>query len=203
MPSTLALLLWLFLLLGLLRFDPAKDSRTSLALWVPLIWMFIIGSRLPAQWLAGQGTTVASQALEEGNPLDRTVFFVLILLAIFVLAMRSFNWGGFVMRNLALVAFISFALMSVVWSDSPFVAFKRWYRDLGNYLVILVVLSDPCPVEAVRALLRRLCYVLISLSDTAHQIFSRAREAIRRMDGRFPVHRRYHEQEHAWRPVFA
>ena len=32
MPPTLALLLWLVLLLALLRFDPAKDPGTSLAL---------------------------------------------------------------------------------------------------------------------------------------------------------------------------
>ena len=54
--------------------------------------------------------------------------------------------------------------MSVFWSDFPFVSFKRWFRDLGNYLVILVVLSDPHPLEAVRTLLRRLCYLLIPLS---------------------------------------
>jgi hypothetical protein len=91
MPPILALVLWSILLLGLLRFDPAKASGTSLALWVPLIWMFIVGSRLPMQWLGGQGVTMGAQSLEEGNPLDRTVFFVLILLAIGILMSRSFN----------------------------------------------------------------------------------------------------------------
>jgi len=118
MPPFLALLLWLVLLLGLLRYDPAKDAGTSAALWVPLTWMFIVGSRLPAQWLGGQVGTAAG-SLEEGNPLDRTVFFVLILLAIGILILRSFNWGDFVARNVALVAFVSFALVSVLWSDFP------------------------------------------------------------------------------------
>ena len=54
--------------------------------------------------------------------------------------------------------------MSVAWSDFPLVAAKRWVRDLGSYLVILVVLTDPQPAEAVRTLLRRLCYLLIPLS---------------------------------------
>jgi O-antigen ligase len=88
----------------------------------------------------------------------------LILLAIGILMSRSFQWGVFFTRNLALVSFLLFALLSVFWSDFPFVAFKRWFRDLGNYLVILVVLSDPHPLEAVRATLRRLCYLLIPLS---------------------------------------
>jgi exopolysaccharide production protein ExoQ len=163
MPSSLALLLWLILLLGLLRYDPAKDSRTSLALWVPLIWMFIVGSRLPSQWLGGW-TGSAAQALEEGNSLDRTIFSVLILLAIGILASRGFKWGEFFVRNLVLMAFLFFALMSFLWSDFPFVTFKRWFRDFGEYLVILVTLSDPRPLEAVRTLLRRLCFLLIPLS---------------------------------------
>src|SRR6266849_776208 len=99
MPPSLALFVWLVLLLGLLRFDPAKDPRTPLALWVPLIWMFIVASRLPSQWLGG-GMVTASQAVEEGNALDRTIFITLILLAIGILVLRSFNWGRFFARNL-------------------------------------------------------------------------------------------------------
>lgn len=163
MPPSLALLLWFILLVALLRFDPAKEKSTSLALWVPVIWMFIQGSRLPSQWLGGQ-LGQASQALEEGNPLDRTVFLVLILLAIGILLSRSFQWGRFFTYNRALTAFLFFALVSVGWSDFPFVAFKRWFRDLGNYLVILVVLFEPRPLEAIRTLFRRLCYLLVPLS---------------------------------------
>jgi len=147
----------------LLCFDPAKDPDTSVALWVPVIWMFIQGSRLPSQWLGGQ-MAQSAQALEEGNPVDRTIYFALMLLAIGILISRSFNWSDFFGRNLALMTFLSFALLSVMWSDFPFVAFKRWFRDLGNYLVILVALSDPQPLEAVRTVLRRLCYLLIPLS---------------------------------------
>jgi exopolysaccharide production protein ExoQ len=163
MPPSLALCLWFILLVALLRFDPARDSKVSFAVWVPVMWMFIVGSRLPSQWLGGQVAQVA-QVLEEGNPLDRTVDLVLILLALAILVSRSFKWGGFISRNLALTALLSFALVSLCWSDFPFVALKRWFRDLGNYLVVLVVLSDPRPLEAVRSVLRRLSYLLIPLS---------------------------------------
>jgi exopolysaccharide production protein ExoQ len=171
MPPTLALIIWFVLLIGLLYWDPAKESRSSLALWVPLIWMFILGSRLPAQWLEGTVSGPAAQALEEGNPLDRAVFSVLILLALVTLFSRSFNWGKFFSNNFALMALLTFALLSVVWSDFPFIAFKRWFRDLGNYLVILVVVSDPHPLEAVRTMLRRLCYFLIPLSILIYKYY--------------------------------
>jgi exopolysaccharide production protein ExoQ len=163
MPPSLALFLWFILLLALFRFDPAKESGTSLALWVPLVWMFILGTRLPSQWLGGQVGQVA-KALEEGNPLDASFNSVLILLAIGILMSRSFKWGDFFARNIALMAFLLFALVSFVWSDFPFVSLKRWVRDFGNYLMVLVVSSDPRPLEAVRTLLRRLCYLLIPLS---------------------------------------
>jgi O-antigen ligase len=163
MPPFLALILWLVLLSLLLRFDPAKDSGTSVAMWVPVTWMFIIGSRLPSQWFGIQAGT-AAQAFEEGNPLDRIIFFILILLAIAILKVRSVRWREIFTSNFVLMVFLFFTLLSVLWSDFPFVSLKRWIRDLGNYLVILVVLSDPRPLEAVRALFRRLSYLLIPLS---------------------------------------
>jgi exopolysaccharide production protein ExoQ len=163
MPPTVALLVWIGLLLALLISDPARSSRTSISLWMPLIWMFFILSRLPAQWLGGDVGQVA-EALEEGNSLDRTIFSILIVWAVCILFSRSFKWTELFVRNPFLMAFLLFALVSVVWSDFPFVSFKRWFRDLGNYLAILVVLSDAHPLEAVRIFLRRLYYLLIPLS---------------------------------------
>jgi exopolysaccharide production protein ExoQ len=163
MPPSLALLIWLFLLLGLLYFDPSKERGNSLALWVPVIWLFFVGSRLPSQWLGGQVGTLA-QAYEESNPLNGSVFLGLILVATAILISRSFRWGAFFTRNLFLMAYVMFALMSMFWSDSPVVTFKRWFRDLGGCLVMLVVLSDPHPLEGVRTVLRRFCYLVIPLS---------------------------------------
>lgn len=163
-PPTLALIIWLLLFLALLAFDPAKERGTSRTLWVPVIWMFFLASRLPSQWLNYRGGGLAAQALQEGNWLDRIVWSFLILLAIGILFSRSFNWGEFFARNLALTAYIVLGLASVFWSDFAFIAFKRWFRDLGAYFMILVILSDPRPLEAVRTVLRRLAYVLISLS---------------------------------------
>jgi O-antigen ligase len=106
----------------------------------------------------------SSQALEEGNPLDRTVFFLLTVAAIAILVSRSFRVDKFVRQNSALVLFLAFALLSVAWSDFPLATFKKWFRDMGLYMVVLVVLSDRRPLEAVRNVLRRVCYMLVPLS---------------------------------------
>jgi O-antigen ligase len=162
MPPFLALLLWLACLLALLRFDPAREPGISAGLWVPVIWLFLVASRLPSQWLGGVGQS--AQALEEGNSLDRSVFSLLMLIAIVILMSRSFNWAELFSHNFALVAFVFFGLVSVLWSDFPAITLKRWCRDIGNYLMVLVVVSDTRLLGAVRSLLRRLCYLIIPLS---------------------------------------
>jgi len=163
MVASVALSVWLIFLVCLLRYDPAKEPGTSRALWVPLFWLFFAGSRLPAQWLGGQ-TASAAATLEGGNSTDRNIYFFLIILAIGILISRSFKWADFIADNIPLTALILFGLLSVLWSDFAFVAFKRWFRDLGNYMAILVVLSDPQPFAAIRTLLRRIFYLLIPLS---------------------------------------
>jgi exopolysaccharide production protein ExoQ len=163
MPPFIALALWFVLLVGLLWSDPAKSPNAQPALWIPTIAMFIVGTRNISQWLTGQ-VGMSAAAFEEGNPLDRVISLTLILLAVGVVMSRSINWGALFERNLALLVFVSFALLSVLWSDYPFTAFKRWFRDLGTYLMIMVVLSDPRPVEAVRTVLRRLGYLMVPLS---------------------------------------
>jgi exopolysaccharide production protein ExoQ len=170
MPPELALLLWFILLLALLYFDPGRVPSTSGALWVPVVWLFIVGSRLPSQWLGFQAAS-ASQAFEQGNPLDRGIDLLLIVLAVVILVSRRFQWDVFFVRNLPLIAFIAFGLLSVVWSDFPFISLKRWFRDLGSYLVILVVLTDRAPLEAIRTVVRRLCYLLIPLSVLLFKYF--------------------------------
>jgi exopolysaccharide production protein ExoQ len=164
MSPTLAVGVWLLCLILLLRYDPGRDPKASLTLWVPLIWIFFVGSRNPSQWLSAGTITMQAQTLQEGNTVDRTIFSVLIVLSVVILTSRSFPWARFLGQNMALTVLVAFELVSAIWSDFPFIAVKRWIRDLDNYLVVLVILSDPRPLEAVRTVLRRLSYLLVPLS---------------------------------------
>ena len=202
MPPFLALVLWFVLLVALFWWDPAKDSRVSLALWVPC--HLDVHPRIAATFaMARRRWGAQAQAFEEGNPLDRTIFFILILLAIGILMSRSFKWGDFFAHNFAIVAFVSFALMSVFWSDFPLATFKKWFRDLGNYFVILVVLSDPCPLEAVRTVLRRLSYLLIPLCILLDKYYPNLSRHIRSLVRRRNVRGSHDKQEYAWRHCLA
>jgi len=168
MPPYLALFLWLVILVGLFWFDPAKEPKVSAALWVPLTFLFFMASRQPTQWLSGQviagDEATMNSALEDGSPLNRTVLLALFVLGIAILVSRSFRWGNFFRRNWILTAYLLFALLSVLWSDFPLAAFRKWFRDLGNYVMVLVVISESLPMEALSTLLRRVGYLLIPLS---------------------------------------
>jgi exopolysaccharide production protein ExoQ len=161
MPLAVAPLAWFTLLLLLLRYASAEAPAVSRSLWVPVIWSLIIASRLPSQWL-GHTQTSTETAFEEGNSLDRAAYLALIVLALGVLATRRLNWREMFARNSALALLLLFALASVTWSDFPLISFKRWIRDLGAYLMVLVVLSESRPLEALSTVIRRLsCLVVL------------------------------------------
>ena len=164
MPPSLALFLWFVLLVGLLWFDPAKGTRVSGALWVPLTWMFFMGSRAPSQWLGVGSAGGMAQSFEEGDPSKPRILSIAIdsehrNSGIEVLPV----WKCSLQRTMHSRPSSSCSA-SVLWSDFPFPSFKKWFRDLGDYSLILVVLSDRHPLEAVRTVLRRLGYLLIPLS---------------------------------------
>lgn len=164
MLASIALPLWACLLVVLWRFDPASRPRPSAALYVSLAWLLVTASRLPSQWL-GVGAD-STQLVSEGNALDRASYLLQSLVAFAILLRRagSLQWTRILAGNAMLVAFLAYALLSVGWSDYPTIAFKRWVRDFGVYLIVLVALSDPYRPDAAMLLLRRTCFVLVSLS---------------------------------------
>src|SRR5207249_6148408 len=88
MPPPLALAITLFLIGYLIRRDGSVAPRPSPAVWIPILWLLINGSRQASQWLAS-GPQFASRALYEGSPVDQVVYGALIVAGIVVLAKRS------------------------------------------------------------------------------------------------------------------
>jgi len=161
MPSDLALFICLIFIAYLLWTDARRTAKVSHALWIPLIWIMILGSKFVSQWLdAGS----ISGSLEEGNPLDASVFSLLMVAGMFILARRRVAVSQIIHDNPWLAIFFIYCGVSIGWSDFPFVAFKRWVKELGHLVMILVVLTEVTPVEAAKALLRRFAYVLIPTS---------------------------------------
>ena len=80
MPPRVALLACFGLIAALLALDSDSKSKVSTALWIPTIWMLIIASRMVSEWLSVASATHAAEDYAEGSPLDRNIFFLLIIL---------------------------------------------------------------------------------------------------------------------------
>jgi O-antigen ligase len=152
-----------------------RTPRPSAALWVPFFWFAILSSRPLAVWLdptigGWAGASLAS-TVEDGSPVDRLVLSGLIALSAAILIKRRPQWPAWLRANGAIVAFFVFCAVSVIWSDAPAVALKRWIRAFGTILTILVVVSEADPFGATVALVRRVAYLLIPWSLVLSKYF--------------------------------
>jgi exopolysaccharide production protein ExoQ len=158
-----ALALTVLLIFYLIRRDSRVMPRPSPAVWIPTIWLLINGSRQVSQWL-GTGSQIGAQRLQEGSLVDQAVYGLLIVAGFFVLAKRSVRIGNFAKNNWWIILFFLYEGMSVVWSDFPFITFKRWTKASGDLVMVLVLCSDPHPARAIIAAIKRSGYILIPLS---------------------------------------
>jgi exopolysaccharide production protein ExoQ len=152
------------LLIGyLIRRDCSVAPRPSPAVWIPTCWLLINGSRQPSQWL-GIRSGALSQALYEGSPVDQVIFGMLIVAGILVLANRGVRIDQLAKNSWWIILFFLYEGLSCVWSDFPFIAFRRWTKASGDLVMVFILVSDPYPARAIIAAIKRSGYVLIPLS---------------------------------------
>jgi len=164
MPPFIALFLCIIFVICLYIDDIRRQTRSSKAIWIPLVWLLIFGSRYVSEWL---NTGVSFQSPEgylEGSPLDRGILGILIAAGLFILLRRRISWGQIFRNNKWVILYFMYCGMSIIWSDYSFVAGKSWVKGVGTLVMVLVVITDRDPIGALKALLRRWAYALISLS---------------------------------------
>jgi len=164
MPQQLALLICVLFILFLFDRDRRSRPFESWSLWIPMLWVFLLGSRPVSSWL---GAGIEGQMLEdylEGSPLDRVVFSTLIGLGILVLLRRKVDWARIFESNKWFLAFFLYCGMSVIWSDYSLTAFKRYVKEVGNVVMAIIILTEHDPVKAMKAILARYSYLAVPLS---------------------------------------
>jgi O-antigen ligase len=166
MTPQLAALLYTGIILLLFWLDRDPKSRASLAVWLPVFWLGIAGSRSVNQWLnigAPVGDGAAEQLLE-GNPVDRNIFTLVLVIGLIVVISRWKRVFPIIKLNLPILLYFSYCLFSLTWSEYPDIGFKRWTKALGDFVMILVVLSERDPLAGVKKYLSRTGFLLIPLS---------------------------------------
>jgi O-antigen ligase len=167
MPSIVALFLCFGFIAFAYRIDIKCAPDVSSGLWVPLIWILILGSRPVSLWFGPAGFAQGG----ESSPLDATIYSILIGAAWVVLSKREICWREFFARNRVLILLFLYMAISMLWSEAPFSSFKRFIKMIGMPMMVLVVLTERDPVVALATLARRFAYVLIPLSETLNKYF--------------------------------
>jgi exopolysaccharide production protein ExoQ len=165
MPPTLALFLTVGFIVFLFRRDIREKPNVSGALWLPLIWFVLICSRSFSAWLNIFGLHVPGAAsLEQGSPVDACFYLALTTAGFRVLIKRQVRLSEVLQHNGWLIALIAYCFIAILWSDYPFISFKRWIKILGHPIMVLIVLTEPDPEEALKRLMKRCAYVVVPVS---------------------------------------
>ena len=130
----------------------------ALSLWIPTIWMIYIASKPLALWFGNEGDP------NDGSPLDRNFLIVLLLIGLLLLIKKRFNLSLAIRENIWVMLLISYMLVSILWTDIPFMSFKRWIRELVAVVMAFLCLTERNPRKAFESVLRRTIYICIPFS---------------------------------------
>lgn len=152
-----------FILL-LLRLGRDRRAHASWALLIPMLWFAIICSRPVSQWThLGQSTNLMDR-FSETSPLDAGTYAALLAAGLLVLNKRWQRVKAIVQANLPVMLFFFYCFLSLSWSDDPPVAFKRWFKAIGDLVMILVLLTEDDHEWAIRRMYMAIASVMLPLS---------------------------------------
>ena len=143
--------------------DRDPRARTSSALWLPVAWLLIAGSRPVSVWL-NIGPESSPEQYLEGSPIDRAIYLALLSAGVIVLLGRMRSVLRLLKANGPILIFVAYCAVSISYSDYPGVALKHWIKSLGDYVMILIVLTDRDQPNAVKQVLARPGFLLLPLS---------------------------------------
>src|SRR6266853_1227180 len=111
MAKLIASLCCIIVIAGLFRLDREKNARVSKAVWIPIIYLLIIGSRSVSGWL-GLPPSYSADGIYS-SPVDAVINFVLLALALLVLTYRGRKVSSLLRGNRPVLLFYSYAAVSM------------------------------------------------------------------------------------------
>jgi len=163
MMTQIATVVYTLGIVGLFWLDRDSKLQPSKALWLPVIWLLIVGSRPVSVWL-NLAPSNPRDVILEGSPIDAFLFTALVATGVLVLFGRRKRVGSVLRTNWPIMLYFGFCLVSVLWSDFPDVAAKRWTKAIGDLVMALIVVTDVRPTAALTRFLSRTGFVLLPLS---------------------------------------
>ncbi|HEU0119613.1 MAG TPA: O-antigen ligase family protein [Bryobacteraceae bacterium] len=152
------------------RFDRQR-VKTSRALWIPMIWLTIACSRPISNWMSFGAPANSGDQYLDGSPIDRNILSLLVVLAFYTLFQRRNQLRTIISLNPALVLFLGYCFLSILWADYPFVAFKRWIRAVADVAMPCIILTERHPDEAMKKVFTGMAALLLPLSIIFTRLF--------------------------------
>jgi exopolysaccharide production protein ExoQ len=162
-PPTLALILCLVWCIYVLSWECRHNRASSVAIWLAVLWMIRCASRSLGFWMAGD-PSVADPFSGEGSLHDRVFLGGLMMVGAAVLIRRPLPWGRVFSDNRWLLLFFAYMALSVLWSETPGLSWKRWIRTAGDLLFALLIATERNPLQGLAAVIRRSAMLLIPFS---------------------------------------
>jgi exopolysaccharide production protein ExoQ len=166
MPPRLALLFGVFFVFVAFVTERRRNvGMTQGVLW-PTIWYIVVASRPIGVWLSIWGLSIPGMADDpvDGSIIDRLFYTVLTIIGLRILSRRNFSWSTLIKQNKWLTLFIVYIALSILWSDYPFVSFKRFIKVFGSIVMAMVVLTTDRPLDGMLTVIRRCLYIHIPMS---------------------------------------
>jgi exopolysaccharide production protein ExoQ len=156
----------------LIYYEKKTISNVSAGLWIPTIWVIYTASRPISSWLYSgivykndYATGIPEQYdINISSPIDRNFLIIIMILGIIILFNRKVDWSDIKKNKLWIFVFFIYMGLSFVWSQFPEKTIIRWFRGVGDLIMVLVIISENDPFEAINSLIRRSAYVLLPLS---------------------------------------
>src|SRR5277367_7148164 len=164
------MIFWLALLIcgagtvALFVLDRDKSTRNSKALWLPVIWLWITGSRPVSTWFGLGGDVGNLASTLDGSPVDAAVFAALMVVGVIVLFLRRDKTTALLKYCAPVLVYFFYCLLSVTWSPFPEPSFKRWTKAIGDLVMVLILVTDGQPLAALRRFYSRVGFILFPMS---------------------------------------
>jgi exopolysaccharide production protein ExoQ len=189
MSALIPTLIFVVLISILVRYTRERGTKRSAALLIAFAWLWFASSRNPTAWLQlqGPGKGEADTAYDEGSAFDRNIYTVLMLLGVIVLATRSKRTTAFLAANFPVILFFLYCGLSATWSDHGDISIKRWFRSLGDLVMVMVIFTDRDWAGAFKWVYTRLACILVPLSVLFFRWFPTLGRSYNIHDGRVSV----------------
>jgi hypothetical protein len=189
MIALIATLIFVVLISILVVVTRDRGTMWSAALLLAFAWLWFASSRNPTGWLqlreGGKGG--ADTAYDEGSPFDRSIYTALMLGGVIVLAKRSKRTTAFLAANFPVILFFLYCGLSATWSEHADISIKRWFRGLGDLVMVMVILTDRDWADAFKWVYSRLACILVPLSVLFFRWFPALGRSYNIHDGRVSI----------------